>query len=80
MVDIVESLRSYAEDATDLGATDEAMIVSQAADEIEWLRGERDRLAAELGKAHRDIIPWIEKASRLEAELDAAQDALRKSK
>jgi hypothetical protein len=67
MVDIVESLRSYAEDATDLGATDEAMIVSQAADEIEWLRGERDRLAAELGKAHRDIIPWIEKAGAVAA-------------
>jgi hypothetical protein len=67
MVDIVERLRSYAEDAADLGATDEAMIVSQAASEIEWLRGERNRLAAELGKAHRDIIPWIEKAGAVAA-------------
>jgi hypothetical protein len=79
MVDIVEQLRSYAEDAADLGATDEAMIVSQAASEIEWLRGERNRLAAELGKAHGDIIPWIEKATRLEAELNMTQDALRKA-
>jgi hypothetical protein len=79
MVDIVERLRSYAEDAADLGATDEAMIVSQAANEIEWLRRERDRLAAEFAKANRDILPWIEKASRLKAELDAAQDALRKA-
>lgn len=67
MVDIVEQLRSYAEDAADLGAADEAMIVSQAANEIEWLRGERNRLAAELGKAHRDIIPWIEKAGAVAA-------------
>jgi len=73
MVDIVEQLRSYAEDAADLGATDEAMIVSQAASEIEWLRGERNRLAAELGKAHRDIIPWIEKAGAVAATQEAGK-------
>jgi hypothetical protein len=67
MVDILERLRSYADDAADLGAADEAVIVYQAANEIEWLRGERSRLVGELGKAHRDIIPWIEKAGAVAA-------------
>lgn len=34
----------------------------EAADEIEWLRGERNRLAADLAKAHLDIVAWIKKA------------------
>jgi hypothetical protein len=38
MTDIVERLRSYAEDAADLGATDEADIITCAADEIDCLR------------------------------------------
>jgi len=75
MVDIVDRLRDPS-----LGSPRWMETMTEAANEIEWLRGERDRLAAELGKAHRDIIPWIERVSRLEAELDAAQDALRKSK
>jgi hypothetical protein len=44
MTDIVERLRAYAEDATDLGATEEAEIITCAADEIERLRAERDEL------------------------------------
>lgn len=34
----------------------------EAAAEIEWLRGERNRLAADLAKAHLDIVAWIKKA------------------
>jgi hypothetical protein len=73
MTDIVEQLRSYADDAADIGAADEAIIISRAADEIEWLRGERNRLAADLAKAHRDIIPWIEKAGAAAPTQDASK-------
>jgi hypothetical protein len=38
VTDIVERLRPYAEDAADLGATDEADIITCAADEIDRLR------------------------------------------
>jgi hypothetical protein len=59
--DIVERLRLYAEDAADLGATDEAMIVSQAAAEIERLRLGYTTLNSEvcqyLGKALG--YPWF---------------------
>ena len=44
--------------------------------EIERLRQENVRLLSELSKAHRDIVPWIERASRLKADLDMAEDAL----
>jgi hypothetical protein len=37
------------------------------------LAAERDRLAAELAKAHRDIIPWIDRVGRLSAELESQQ-------
>lgn len=46
--------------------------------EAERLRQENVRLLSELSRAHRDIVPWIEKASRLKADLDMAQDALRR--
>jgi phage shock protein A len=59
--DIVDELRLMRDGAQwACGAT--AATLSQAADEIEWLRGERDRLAADLAKAHKDILPWIERA------------------
>lgn len=48
MIDIVPRLRERSE--------------HEAADEIEWLRGERNRLAADLAKAHLDIVAWIKKA------------------
>jgi hypothetical protein len=75
MVDIVDRLRDPS-----LGSPRWMETMTEAANEIEWLREQRSRLAADLGRAHRDIIPWIERASRLEVELDAAQYALRKSK
>jgi hypothetical protein len=62
MVDIVDRLRDPS-----LGSPRWMETMSEAANEIEWLRGERNRLAAELGKAHRDIIPWIEKAGAVAA-------------
>ena len=74
MVDIVDRLRDPS-----LGSPRWMETMTEAANEIEWLRKVNARLTVELGKAHKDIIPWIEKASRLEAELDAAQDALRKA-
>ena len=54
MTDIVERLRDVAPGYGKLRL--------EAADEIEWLRGERNRLAADLAKAHLDIVAWIEKA------------------
>jgi hypothetical protein len=62
MVDIVDRLRDPS-----LGSPRWMETMTEAANEIEWLRRERDRLAAELGKAHRDIIPWIEKAGAVAA-------------
>ena len=79
MTDIVKRLRNYADDAADLGASEEAVIVSQAADEIEWLRGERMRLAVDLGKAHRAILPWIEQVGYLNGEWNLLVAALRQA-
>ena len=76
MIDILDRLRPYAEDAADLGATEEADIITRAADEIEWLRGERDRLAVDLSKANLDIIPWIGRVNRLTGENDRLRAAL----
>jgi len=47
-------------------------------EEVERLRQENARLASDLSKAHRDIIPWIEKASQLKADLDLTRHALQK--
>jgi chromosome segregation ATPase len=48
------------------------------AQEVERLRRENARLASDLAQVHRQIIPWIEKASQLKADLDLARDALPK--
>jgi len=58
MIDIVPQLRALA--ANDPHA--DPAWAEAAADEIEWLRGERNRLAADLAKAHLDIVVWIKKA------------------
>jgi len=86
MTDIVEQLRSYADDAADLGATDEANIVSQAANEIEWLRKERLKLIEDLGRAHAGVLPWMEQVVYLHSRwgknmglLQATSDALREA-
>lgn len=52
----------------------------EAADEIIWLRGERNRLAADLAKAHREALAWMQKANQTasqsaERESPAAQEA-----
>lgn len=52
MTDIVDRLRALNAD----------FLHEEAAAEIEWLRGERNRLAADLAKAHLDIVVWIKKA------------------
>ena len=57
MTDIVDRLRDPSK-----GSPRGASTMSEAADEIEWLRGERNRLAADLAKAHLDIVAWIKKA------------------
>lgn len=61
MTDIVDRLRERA--ANGDGWT--RQVAAEAAAEIEWLRGERDRLAADYAKAQRDIVKWIEKAQEL---------------
>jgi hypothetical protein len=68
MVDIVDRLRDPS-----LGSPRWMETMTEAANEIEWLRGERNRLAAELGKAQRDIIPWIEKAGAVAATQEAGK-------
>lgn len=77
MSDIVDELRLMHDGAQwACGAT--AATLGQAADEIEWLRKERDRLAADLAKAHKDILPWIEDVGRLNAEWFRHRNALAK--
>ena len=36
---------------------------AEAADEIERLRAERDRLAAEVSQAHKDALGWMKRAA-----------------
>lgn len=60
MTDIVDRLRSP-EVFIDMGGMT-SRVAHEAAAEIEWLRGERNRLAADLAKAHLDIVAWIKKA------------------
>ena len=53
-------------------------LTREAATEIEWLRGERDRLAADLATAQKAILPWIEQVGWLNAKYDIHTDALRR--
>lgn len=69
MTDIVERLRSLNAD----------FLHEEAADEIERLRKERTRLAADLAQAHRDILPWIGRASRLAARNSHLRAALKQA-
>lgn len=59
MTDIVERLREHARVTP--ARISGVGLIAEAADEIEWLRGERNRLAADLAKAHLDIVAWIAK-------------------
>ena len=74
MIDIVPHLRALA--ASDPHA-DPAWAETAAA-EIEWLRGERLRLAADLAEAHKAILPWIDDVGWLNAEYARHTDALRR--
>ena len=47
--------------------------------ELEWLRGERDRLAADLAKAHKDALAWMEKVHQPAAEIARLREALRRA-
>lgn len=40
---------------------------------------ERDRLAADLAQAHRDVLPWIARVGQLIAALDQAEQAMREA-
>ncbi len=67
MTDIVDRLR----------LTNADFLHEEAADEIERLREERDRLAADLVNAHKDILPWIDQVGWLNGEYDRLRKALR---
>jgi len=61
-------------------AIDMSRIVKSMEDmqaERDRLRQERDRLAADLAQAHRDILPWIEQVGHLNAAWDTHTHALR---
>jgi hypothetical protein len=77
MTDIVERLRDLPNCHNLHGRVFAA--VREAADEIERLRVERDRLAADLAQAHRDILPWIARVWQLIAALDQAEQAMREA-
>ena len=68
MVDIVDRLRDPS-----LGSPRWMETMGEGANEIERLRKDNARLATELGKAHRDIVPWIEKAGAVAATQEAGK-------
>lgn len=45
--------------------------------EVTWLREERKRLAADLAKAHKDAVAWIERAGKLTAELQLCKAGIK---
>jgi len=77
MTDIVERLRNRGQAVH--GERKPDSIYEVVADEIEWLRGERQRLADELGKAHLDILPWIEQVGYLNGEWNLLVAALKQA-
>lgn len=77
MTDIVERLREFAGPRYPDDICGKACM-GEAADEIEWLRGERLRLAADLAEAHKAILPWIDDVGWLNAEYARHTDALRR--
>ena len=60
MTDIVERLRT---DGAMAGHYDVPAVQRVAAEEIERLRAECQRLAAEVSRAHRDALAWMERAA-----------------
>ena len=74
MTDIVERLRDPSRGSPRWGDT-----MDEAAAEIEWLRSERQRLADELGKAHLDVLPWIEQVGWLTGEWNLLVAALKQA-
>ena len=72
MSDIVEKLR--ADGAMPAGFGPRA-IQREAADEIERLRAECQRLAGEVSRAHKDALTWMERATAARREgIEAAAD------
>ena len=71
MTDIVKRLRAEGAMA---GHYDAPAIQREAAAEIEWLRGERNRLAADLAKAHREALAWMQKANQQAGESPRARE------
>ena len=47
--------------------------------DVEWLQKERQRLADELGKAHLDILPWIDQVGYLNGEWNLLVAALKQA-
>lgn len=47
--------------------------------DIEWLRAERDRLAAEVSRAHKDALGWMERAAAANAEIERLRATLRRA-
>jgi hypothetical protein len=76
MTDIVERLREFAGPRYPDDICGK-LAMGEAADEIERLRRRRNRLAADLAQAHRDIGPWIARVGQLIAALDQAEQAMR---
>ena len=68
--DVVDRLR--ADGAMPAGFGPRA-IQREAADEIERLRAECQRLAGEVSRAHKDALTWMERAAAANAERDAAR-------
>ena len=65
MTDIVERLRHHARVGDGWTRPDAA----EAADEIERLRAECQRLAGEVSRAHKDALTWMERAAAARAAL-----------
>ena len=76
MTDIVERLRT---DGAMAGHYDVPAVQRVAAEEIERLRAECQRLAAEVSRAHRDALAWMQRAAAARREgIEAAADVASK--
>ena len=77
MTDIVERLREgvFGTDETKTDAVIHSHMQA-AADEIERLRAECQRLADEVSRAHTDALTWMERAAAADADIERLRASL----
>lgn len=77
MTDIAKAAQESSDLALWQAYCEKKMALEDAADEIERLRAECQRLAGEVSRAHKDALTWMERAAAVNAEIEAERDAAR---